>query len=91
MSFCGYSIPHPAEALVNIRVQTTGRCWLGVSQFAKVVHVLFAIHILSAGEVSATEALRGACQSLKGVCLHAKQTFRDANAQFDNQAEDMQT
>ncbi len=24
VSFCGYSIPHPAEALVNIRVQTTG-------------------------------------------------------------------
>ncbi|KAL0049313.1 hypothetical protein WJX82_011060 [Trebouxia sp. C0006] len=24
VSFCGCSIPHPAEALVNIRVQTTG-------------------------------------------------------------------
>ncbi|OEL30020.1 hypothetical protein BAE44_0008960 [Dichanthelium oligosanthes] len=24
VSFCGYSIPHPAENKVNIRVQTTG-------------------------------------------------------------------
>lgn len=32
VSFCGYSIPHPSEARVNIRVQTTGThrivfCW----------------------------------------------------------------
>ncbi|KAH9603832.1 hypothetical protein KSS87_005952 [Heliosperma pusillum] len=24
VSFCGYSIPHPSEARVNIQVQTTG-------------------------------------------------------------------
>jgi DNA-directed RNA polymerase I and III subunit RPAC2 len=24
VSFCGYSVPHPSEARVNIRVQTTG-------------------------------------------------------------------
>ncbi|GLT66714.1 hypothetical protein SLA2020_390670 [Shorea laevis] len=24
VSFCGYSIPHPSESRVNIRVQTTG-------------------------------------------------------------------
>ncbi|CAI9091060.1 OLC1v1025979C1 [Oldenlandia corymbosa var. corymbosa] len=24
VNFCGYSIPHPSEARVNIRVQTTG-------------------------------------------------------------------
>ncbi|XP_021720775.1 DNA-directed RNA polymerases I and III subunit RPAC2-like [Chenopodium quinoa] len=24
VSFCGYSIPHPSEARVNVRVQTTG-------------------------------------------------------------------
>lgn len=24
VDFCGYSIPHPAEPVVNIRVQTTG-------------------------------------------------------------------
>ncbi|KAL1073739.1 hypothetical protein V6Z11_D11G244200 [Gossypium hirsutum] len=25
VTFCGYSIPHPSEARVNIRVQTTAR------------------------------------------------------------------
>ena len=25
VDFCGYSMPHPAEAVVNIRVQTTGQ------------------------------------------------------------------
>ncbi|KAK8472974.1 hypothetical protein PHAVU_001G016450 [Phaseolus vulgaris] len=25
VSFCGYSIPHPSENRVNIRVQTTGK------------------------------------------------------------------
>ncbi|TXG74230.1 hypothetical protein EZV62_002809 [Acer yangbiense] len=24
VSFCGYSIPHPSDALVNVRVQTSG-------------------------------------------------------------------
>uniref|UniRef100_A0A7S3JWW1 DNA-directed RNA polymerase RBP11-like dimerisation domain-containing protein n=1 Tax=Aureoumbra lagunensis TaxID=44058 RepID=A0A7S3JWW1_9STRA len=23
--FCGYSVPHPSESLVNIRLQTTGK------------------------------------------------------------------
>lgn len=46
----------------------------------------------TAGEVTATEALRDACQNLKEVCMHAKQTFKDANAEFDNnQPEAMQT
>ena len=39
---------------------------------------------LIAGEVTATEALRDACQSLKEVCLHVKQTFKDANVEFDS-------
>lgn len=25
VSFCGYSMPHPSEEVVNLRVQTTGR------------------------------------------------------------------
>lgn len=65
VSFCGYSIPHPAEALVNIRVQTTG-------------------------EITATEALRDAGQSLKEVCQHVRSTFKAANESFD-QTQSMQT
>lgn len=28
VSFCGYSIPHPSDARVNIRVQTTGKAYI---------------------------------------------------------------
>lgn len=51
VSFVGYSIPHPSEKVVNLRIQTTG-------------------------EISAVEALRQACQSLKQVCEHIKTTFQ---------------
>ncbi|KAK8362766.1 hypothetical protein V6Z12_A03G122600 [Gossypium hirsutum] len=33
VTFCGYSIPHPSEARVNIRVQTTGK--LNITLFFK--------------------------------------------------------
>ncbi|EIE22071.1 RBP11-like subunits of RNA polymerase [Coccomyxa subellipsoidea C-169] len=52
VSFVGYSIPHPSEKVVNLRIQTTG-------------------------EISAVEALRQACQSLKQVCEHIKATFQE--------------
>lgn len=62
---------------------------------ATVLVLLTPQHILRiaiAGAVSATEALRDACQSLKDVCLHVKQTFEDANAEFDaNEPQDMQS
>jgi DNA-directed RNA polymerase I and III subunit RPAC2 len=25
VDFCGYSIPHPSEAKMNVRIQTTGK------------------------------------------------------------------
>ncbi len=37
------------------------------------------------GEISATEALRQACQSLKDVCAHIKGTFEEAWAEFEAQ------
>ncbi|TYH63218.1 hypothetical protein ES332_D07G175600v1 [Gossypium tomentosum] len=33
VAFCGYSIPHPSEARVNIRVETTGQ--LNITLFFK--------------------------------------------------------
>ncbi|KAG1666585.1 hypothetical protein FOA52_000552 [Chlamydomonas sp. UWO 241] len=51
VAFCGYSMPHPSEEVVNIRVQTTG-------------------------EVSATQALRNACEDLQSVCAHIKATVQ---------------
>ncbi|TYG79828.1 hypothetical protein ES288_D02G168300v1 [Gossypium darwinii] len=34
VTFCGYSIPHPSEARVNIRVQTTRGAVFDASQYA---------------------------------------------------------
>ena len=45
---------------------------------------------LSAGEITATEALRDAGQSLKEVCQHVRSTFKAANDSFD-QTQSMQT
>lgn len=56
------------------------------------VPVCLLKHVRLAGEITATEALRDACQSLKEVCLHVKQTYKDANTEFDhNQSQDMQS
>ncbi|CAK0748214.1 hypothetical protein CVIRNUC_001822 [Coccomyxa viridis] len=62
VSFVGYSIPHPSEKVVNLRIQTTG-------------------------EISAVEALRQACQSLKQLCGHMKATFNEAYTQYEQRQE----
>mmetsp|Transcript_19684 Transcript_19684/g.54946 ORF Transcript_19684/g.54946 Transcript_19684/m.54946 type:complete len:107 (+) Transcript_19684:15-335(+) len=53
VSFCGYSMPHPSEELVNLRVQTSGR-------------------------ISASKALRTACEDLKDASNHTLSTFQKA-------------
>lgn len=57
VEFCGYSMPHPTEEVVNIRVQTTG-------------------------EITAVDALRGACQECQKVCNHISTQFKDAVKQY---------
>ncbi|MEW5298879.1 MAG: hypothetical protein WDW38_000389 [Sanguina aurantia] len=57
VAFCGYSMPHPSEEVVNIRVQTTG-------------------------EVTASQALRSACDDVQQVCTHITSTFQAALAEF---------
>lgn len=44
VTFCGYSIPHPSEARVNIRVQTTGKLHITLfSQYFCWVQVLLVV------------------------------------------------
>lgn len=38
VEFCGYSIPHPSEDIMNIRVQTTGKP--AIELFRKALHDL---------------------------------------------------
>lgn len=93
VAFCGYSIPHPAEALVNIRVQTTG---VFLTLLRTRLLILLQIHSFqycycsATGQITATEALQSACQNLKEVCQHVKDTFQTANQEFDG-SQDMQT
>uniref|UniRef100_A0A383W506 DNA-directed RNA polymerase RBP11-like dimerisation domain-containing protein n=1 Tax=Tetradesmus obliquus TaxID=3088 RepID=A0A383W506_TETOB len=60
VTFCGYSIPHPTEDAVNIRVQTTG-------------------------EVTASQALVGACEECAKVCRHTRAVFDNALDRFKQQ------
>lgn len=57
VEFCGYSIPHPSEDVMNIKVQTTGKPAADV--FRKALHDLRAMaqHIQTSfqGEVTAYE------------------------------------
>ncbi|KAF8069430.1 RPC19 [Scenedesmus sp. PABB004] len=57
VTFCGYSIPHPTEDVVNIRVQTTG-------------------------EVTAAQALVGACEECAKVSRHMSSVFDNALAVY---------
>ena len=58
--------------------------------FARIENRLAEKIYLSAGEITATEALRDAGQSLKEVCQHVRSTFKTANESFD-QTQSMQT
>ncbi len=44
--------------------------------------MLFVV-AMSAGEISATQALRNACEDLKDVCNHMKATFHKAQEKHD--------
>ena len=78
MEFCGYSIPHPADPLVNVRVQTTGEAAAAAS-LSHAPRVLGSPGA-AAGEISAAEALRQACYNLKAACAHMKEKFQAAMA-----------
>ena len=139
VSFVGYSIPHPSEKVVNLRIQTTGAPTIPIksSNMAYYVRsrntpVIFlqclciqcqatfvtgvcqphynacsgtpaevclqsSTHNIAcrerekqnmacrllAGEVTAVEALRQACQSLKQLCGHMQSTFNEAYEQYE--------
>lgn len=48
----------------------------------KVISILTGL----AGEISAVDALRQACQSLKMMCAHMKETFGEAYREHGEQA-----
>ncbi|GIL65114.1 hypothetical protein Vafri_18931 [Volvox africanus] len=62
VAFCGYSMPHPSEEIVNVRVQTTG-------------------------QITATQALKAACEDLQHVCVHMRSTLDAAVMKYQREEE----
>jgi DNA-directed RNA polymerase subunit L len=73
-------MPHPTEEVVNIRVQTTGECRLTCQ--LGVPLLLLTPAYSCAGEMTAVDALRGACQECQKVCNHISTQFKDAVKQY---------
>lgn len=91
VALCGYSIPHPSEAKVNIRVQTTGTYNYNYNPFPENMHLSPSfnhehyLHSYStiAGD-PAKEVLKDSCQDLMMICQHVRSTFEQAVADFKN-------
>ena len=87
VTFCGYSIPHPSEAVVNMRVQTTGKEKGREREREReregddacrppTPHDLsIPVPLSPPGEISAAEALRQACVDLKAACGHVSSAW----------------
>lgn len=67
VTFCGYSVPHPSERKINLRIQTSGEAigWM----------VDRCEHSDWSG-VAAVEALRKGLEDLQEMCGHVLHTFK---------------
>jgi DNA-directed RNA polymerases I and III subunit RPAC2 len=81
VEFCGYTIPHPSEAKMHLRIQTWGACWA-------LTH-LSAAEGLHADQLppddtgtSAFDALRKGCDDLIDFCEATTVTFNQALEDF---------
>ena len=65
VTFAGYSIPHPSDPIMNLRIQTVGL----------ISHIRICPDTNIEG-YTAVEALKQALQDLQQVCNHIKTTFQ---------------
>jgi len=72
----GYSVPHPSEAKINLRVQSSG-----TEVFSTEYPPLFV-------GMSPTEALHEALKETIDICTHVMSTFESAFNQFQEEKED---
>ncbi len=77
VEFCGYSIPHPSEALMNIRIQTYGQY--------NCPHFWHTSNYLPEG--SAVEALEKGLNDLIVLCDIVAEKFIDARAELRDEME----
>ena len=77
VELCGYSIPHPAEAKMNLRIQTYGRS----TAFAAAV--LRTLSDLSAEGTTVYDALEKGLDDLRDLCGVVLEKFKAARDEFD--------
>ncbi|CAG8516475.1 8358_t:CDS:2 [Cetraspora pellucida] len=101
VEYCGYSIPHPSEDKLNIRIQTTDIKKIMWSTSALLLNMLLIRtserptrleankkYIKAYNNIentTAIEAMRKGLEDLKIICDHIKETFIRSNRQFDFQ------
>ena len=96
VAFCGYSIPHPTENMIYVRVQTVGMPVLLSCHCFTAGHLLDAgrgreqqglpphlsLCVAHAGDVTAEEAFKEAINNLKAVCGVMKERMETALEKF---------
>lgn len=77
VSFCGYSIPHPSEKRINLRIQTHGETTPIFGKFLQIkcVYIHNYAHTLFIG-VPAIDVLREGLEDLRDLYQHIHKTFQ---------------
>lgn len=87
VTFCGYSIPHPAENKMNIRLQTAGACASpgqgGGGILGSGLDGGCLTHQREIGERADVTFRRG-LDNIIAVCEHVKSTFDTRTREFED-------
>lgn len=76
VELCGYSIPHPAEAKMNLRIQTYGGCLLLCLKEQE-------LSGLSADGTTAYDVLEKGLDDLRDLCGVVLEKFKSARDEFN--------
>lgn len=68
VDFCAYSIPHPSEAKMNVRIQTTGKNEPNSSQSARQLNKTIE-------KTNAIDALKTGLSDLHDLVAHVRDTY----------------
>ena len=77
VEFCGYTIPHPSEDKMNLRIQTYGMFWRTVS-----LRILLTYHLIIEN-TTATDALEKGLDDLMDLCDVVTDKFTHARDSFN--------
>ena len=86
VEFCGYSIPHPSEAKMNLRIQTYGKPSLSYPANLRLSGITWA-HECGLDGVSVYGVLEKALEDLMAMCDVVEEKFTVARDEFVNRME----